>query len=773
MPHLRLADILEEVFSHLIAGVEVDILATTTDAVARPAIARLPELLSGLIEQLRDSTGSSHLGKPFQSGFDVDWGVTAARLLKNAVWNAIERHEFPATPHELRVVADWFADTVERDLRAGHRRLTDMIDAVPDHLLLMGLDGRYRYLSRAASEHLGAVIGVPPSEMTDHTVESVIAASAPPLQEAMRRHIVEATERARRGLVTREELLLPHSDGYRWRERHVGPLRGPDGEIDAVAVVSRDIDGRKKAEARLHLLSKLGALAEELEHDDIIDAMAYLSIPELADWCLINVVENGHFPRATIAHRDPAKAVLAEELLRHPSQLHKLRVGKAALAGDSTLVAEIGRASEHSDLIDTEIVRRLDVRSAIVVPFVVMGAPVAIATFMMTSESGRRHSGEDLVLAEEIARRAAQIIENARLHQQLRQSEARFRVALEHANISVFETDLELRVGWVYNARLGMPDSELVGKTVSEVLGAETSVDLDELQRRVITTGEGASTAFNTIRAGKLRHLLVRCQPSRGIAGIVGVTGTAIDVTELKEVEEQLARELGFRERMIGVLGHDLRNPVSAVLALTGLLRREDGIGDKAGEKLKVIELSARRMNEMIGTLLDFTQLRFRGSLPVATEEIDLDELAQGIVAELRAAHRKRTIELCASGNLRGRWDPGRIAQLLSNLAANALGHGAIESAVRVALAEEGDAVRLSVSNRGPVIPPEIVDRLFEPFQQGTQSNGNGRRGLGLGLFIVREIVRAHGGAIDVSSYDDLTTFAVRLPRTDPLRNSQ
>jgi phosphoserine phosphatase RsbU/P len=208
------------------------------------------------------------------------------------------------------------------------------------------------------------------------------------------------------------------------------------------------------------------------------------------------------------------------------------------------------------------------------------------------------------------------------------------------------------------------------------------------------------------------------------------------------------------------------------VLSLAELLRRED-LSDKARDKLGVIEQSARRMNEMIGTLLDFTRLRFQGSLPVAVEEIDLDEVVHGIVAELQAAHRRRAIELRASGNLRGRWDPGRIAQLLSNLAANALWHGALGSPVRVSLAGEGEAVLLTVSNRGPVIPPEVVDRLFEPFQQGTESSGNGRRGLGLGLFIVREIVRAHGGAIDVRSGDDLTTFAVTLPRTAPLTSVQ
>src|SRR5258708_33177076 len=273
-----------------------------------------------------------------------------------------------------------------------------------------------------------------------------------------------------------------------------------------------------------------------------------------------------------------------------------------------------------------------------VVPFVLMDVPIAVATFMMTPDSGWRYGAEDMALAQEMARRAAQIIENAKLHQQLRQSEARFRVALEHANIAVFETDLELRMRWIYHARLGVPESELIGKTASEIFGGE-AVDQDEIKRRVIETGEGAGTAFSTILAGKRRHLMVRYEPLRGIGGIVGVTGAAVDVTELKEAEEQLERELAFRERMMGILGHDLRNPVSAVLSLAGLLRLDSGMSDRAREKLGVIEQSARRMNEMIGTLLDFTRLRFHGALPVAVKEIDLDELAPAIVPELRAAH--------------------------------------------------------------------------------------------------------------------------------------
>src|SRR5260370_37204435 len=91
--------------------------------------------------------------------------------------------------------------------------------------------------------------------------------------------------------------------------------------------------------------------------------------------------------------------------------------------------------------------------------------------------------------------------------------------------------------------------------------------------------------------------------------------------------------------------------------------------------------------------------------------------------------------------------------------------HGAHETVVGITLAEEGDAVRLSVSNRGPTIPPALVERIFEPFQQGAESAAGKRRGLGLGLFIAREIARAHCGSIAVRSCDDLTTFAVTLPR--------
>jgi len=758
-----LADILDETGADLVAGVEAAVSATTTDVVvARKTIAHLPRLMRGLVDRLRGDVGSSDLPTALQSGFEMDHSIRAARLLNRAVWDAIERHERPATSRELRVVADWFTDTIEAEARSGYRRLSDTLDAVPDHMMVMGLDRRYRYFSRHAAIALSDVLGVKPSEMVGRSVDEIIAASPEPVRPAQRQHIADIIERARRGETTREELLLPAGDGLHWRERHVGPLHGPDGEVDAVAVASRDITARKKAEARLQILSKLGALAETMEHASIIEAIAHLAIPELADWCLINAVEHGHSARTTLAHRDPSKAALAQELLSLPSQLLRLRVGQAALAGNSTLLVDIANTTDDPELRHSEIVQRLQVRSAIVVPILVLRAPVAIATFMMTPDSGRRYGPDDLAFAQEMARHAAQMIENALLHEQLRQSEARFRFALDHASISVFETDPELRFRWSYNSMLGLTDHQVIGQSLSDAGSYEVGDVTDQVPRRVIETGEGARRAATAIVDGTRRHFIVHYEPLRGTDGIVGLSGDAIDVTELKEAEEQLARELGFRERMIGILGHDLRNPVSAVLGLTSLMLNGE-LSDAARKQLGFIEHAARRMNEMIGTLLDFTRLRFHGSLPIARARIGLDELSRDVVAELRAAHRGREIELSTSGNLRGEWDPGRLAQLFTNLVANALTHGEKGSPVWVSVVGDQDPVDVSVSNRGAPIAPALAERLFEPFRQGDDS---ARRGLGLGLFIVREIVRAHGGTIDVRSGDGLVTFAATLPRT-------
>ena len=170
----------------------------------------------------------------------------------------------------------------------------------------------------------------------------------------------------------------------------------------------------------------------------------------------------------------------------------------------------------------------------------------------------------------------------------------------------------------------------------------------------------------------------------------------------------------------MGVLGHDLRNPLSAVRALASILERRQDLPQDVRKCLMEIDRAGQRMLEMIGTLLDFTNSRFKGGMPIAPVAMDLDEVCRGVVDELLAADPDRTIQLELAGDGRGTWDPARMAQVVSNLVANALEHGAKDGAMRVSVGGDEDDAVLTVENRGPPIAPELMAVMFEPFCRGS-----------------------------------------------------
>jgi signal transduction histidine kinase len=167
----------------------------------------------------------------------------------------------------------------------------------------------------------------------------------------------------------------------------------------------------------------------------------------------------------------------------------------------------------------------------------------------------------------------------------------------------------------------------------------------------------------------------------------------------------------------------------------------------------------------MIETLLDFTRARFMGSVPVSPVPADLGTIARATIDDVRALWPDSAITLELRGDPRGEWDPARMTQTIGNLVTNAISYGERGGRVQVAINAEGRDVELTVHNQGPAIPAEIIPVLFAPFRRGAcQDRSPG--GLGLGLYIVAEIVKAHGGSIRVDSTDrDGTTFTLRLPR--------
>jgi signal transduction histidine kinase len=230
------------------------------------------------------------------------------------------------------------------------------------------------------------------------------------------------------------------------------------------------------------------------------------------------------------------------------------------------------------------------------------------------------------------------------------------------------------------------------------------------------------------------------------------------EVDVLKSAEE-------LRELFIGVLAHDLSNPLSAIVSTADVMLRRGTLPEIEYKATARISSTASRALRMIDQLLDFTRSRLGGGLPVHRVTTDLARICRTTIDELESKHPDRVLVFEANGACIGDWDPDRLAQLVGNLVANAIQHGEPGAPVRVRLRGEGENVIVHVANQGNPIPPELLPTIFEAFRRRTGDNPS--RGLGLGLFIARQIVEAHGGSIDVESVAAArtTTVTVRLPR--------
>jgi signal transduction histidine kinase len=217
----------------------------------------------------------------------------------------------------------------------------------------------------------------------------------------------------------------------------------------------------------------------------------------------------------------------------------------------------------------------------------------------------------------------------------------------------------------------------------------------------------------------------------------------------------------------VGIVGHDLRTPLAAIHMGVQLLQRRGDLGEDQRRTIGRVGASASRMALIIRDLLDFTRVRREGRIPVERRPGDLAEVARRTIAELATAYPARVVSLDAPGPAPVLGDPERLAQVISNLAVNAVQHSSADSRVRIRVgAAPGQAV-LEVHNDGPPIDPDLLPAVFEPFRRGSRHTG-AWGSIGLGLHIVREVVRAHGGTVEArSSREEGTTFTVRIPSTD------
>ncbi|MGF6314151.1 sensor histidine kinase [Pseudomonas frederiksbergensis] len=221
------------------------------------------------------------------------------------------------------------------------------------------------------------------------------------------------------------------------------------------------------------------------------------------------------------------------------------------------------------------------------------------------------------------------------------------------------------------------------------------------------------------------------------------------------------------RDIFLAILGHDLRAPLQAVSMSTEILMRKTNLEGDALTCALHIKRGTRHMAVMIGDLLELVRSRLGKSLPIEPAPMDLADTAREAIAQACAAHPQCDPTLSVEGDTQGVWDGRKLNQMLQNLIGNALQHGSSNNAVKLTLRGEADSVRLTVHNDGAPIPPEALPTIFDPLVRSANEALNGpTTSLGLGLFIVKEVVKAHQGTIEVSSNEaDGTLFTVVLPR--------
>jgi PAS domain S-box-containing protein len=436
-----------------------------------------------------------------------------------------------------------------------------------------------------------------------------------------------------------------------WTLLRARPVRDEQGRPELAVNIWHDVTNRRRAELSARSLARATeAISQSFDYEKALHDLATTLVPELADWCAIDIVEEGQIKMVAVANVDPQKVAMARALrARYPFLATSTGLGQVIREGQSLLFSEFSEADFERDIPDPVMragVLALELRSVLIVPIKTRDGTLGAMT-LCTVTSGRRYDEHDLALAEELGRRAGIAVENARLY-------------------------------------------------------------------------------------------------------------------------HDAQRAIRLRDEFLSIAGHELKTPLTALdLQLQSLLaavtRGASRQPQRLEERLRKTISQSRRIGRLVHELLDVSRIT-SGRLVLEPETLDLAQLVREIIerhaSELARAGSEISLEV--EGETVGAWDPSRLDQVVSNVLSNAIKYGCGKP-IDVRVKGRDGSVCVSIRDRGIGIAPEHHSKIFQRFERAVSERNYG--GLGLGLWIVREIVQAHGGRVGFESSPAVgSTFFIELP---------
>jgi PAS domain S-box-containing protein len=649
----------------------------------------------------------------------------------------------------------------ERELEALReveaRRYRELADSMPQMVWRSAADGTVDYVNTrwieftGASPSQGEMQGIVHPDERDETIE----------RWTRSRETGEPFEI--------EYRLRRASDGvYRWHLGRALPIRDAEGAIVSWVGTATDIDQAKRLEQSERFLVEAGAVLHgSLEYRETLAAVARLAVPHIADWCVVDVLEDdGRLRTLALEHVDPTKVQFAREMQeRYPPQPDSETGPRAVVrSGTSELARELSDellAAAAVDELHLELLRELGLRSYMCVPLLAHGRTLGAITFI-AAESGRVYGKQDLALAEELARRAATAIENAQLYAE---AEARAQAARVLASVGdgVFMVEREANAIRLWNpaaeAITGLREADLLGRSPDEAIPGWS--DVRGLVPLLGAPGRAGARAETVPLELGGRELWLSIS---GVELDDGVVYAFRDLTEERALEK-------MKSDFVATVSHELRTPLAAIYGSAVTVRREDlELEDVTRDRLlQVIAEESSRLAEIVNDLLLASHLD-SGRLKVAIESCDPREIASGVL-EAAETHLpdNLTLQLDAPEPLpQVAADPGQLRQVLVNLVENAVKYSPDGGLVRVELTRQNGSIRFGVLDNGLGIPSGEQQRIFEKFYRVDPNMTRGIGGTGLGLYICRELVRRVGGRIWVESpTGGGSAFFVEIPVAD------